>query len=433
MPEQFHILLPTDVFPPVAGGAGWSSHALARALLARGHRVTAIVPRRGTPGIRRCEVAGVPIVEVGYRAPRVPFVQNYYRFELLWPLLRNVIVAEAYRERDLPIIIHGQHAQTIPAAVLAGHELGVLTVATIRDAWPWHYFATGLLGDGIPFNRDNPWTTWLDLIGRLGPLNGVLAAPAIPYIRRHVQRRAALLAQADGVIACSGYIRAKLDGIVPDERLHVIPHLIDVAAAQRIVQQPLSSTLDLPPRFLLFVGKLERNKGVHLLPATLAAARERQPDLPPLLIAGNGELEGDLRRELAARTIPHHFLAGWTDHDDVLRLMRRADVLLYPSAWGEPLTRVLVEASVVGSCIVALDTGGTSDIVVDGVSGVLVNDEIALGRAVAALLADDQRRAELRRGAERIARERFAAEVVVPQVEALYESIHEATRRHAKD
>jgi glycogen(starch) synthase len=67
-----NILLPTDVFPPRCGGAGWSAHALALALIARGHTVTAIVPREGHEGIRTGETLGVPTVFAGYRAPRIP-------------------------------------------------------------------------------------------------------------------------------------------------------------------------------------------------------------------------------------------------------------------------------------------------------------------------------------------------------------------------
>lgn len=415
--DRLHVLLPTDVFPPVTGGAGWSAHALATALQARGHRVTAIVPRRGKPGISRRDECGVPVVEIGYSAPSLPFVQNYYRFELLWPLLRNVIVAEAYRERELPIVIHAQHSQSMGAAVLAARELvGVPVVATVRDAWPWHYFATGLLGDRLPFASQTIGSVWLDLIGRLGPLKGVLAAPAIPYLRRHLARRAALLAEADAVIAVSDYVRRKLQPIVPDARLHVIPNLIDLAAINRL-EQPAAAQHE---PFLLFVGKLSRNKGTHLLPEALAVARDLGAVLPPLVIAGNGELADALQRELRARGIEHRLLAGWTEHDEVLRLMRTAEVLVFPSAWGEPLTRVLVEASAVGACIVAMNTGGTSDIVIDDVSGVLVDDPAAMGRALAALLRDPARRERLRSGARRVARERFAADVVVAQVESLY-------------
>lgn len=427
MPESFHILLPTDVFPPVAGGAGWSSLALARALQRRGHRVTAIVPRAGGEGWARREQDGVPVIEVGYRAPGVPFVQNYFRFELLWPLLRNVLVREAYRERELPVMIHAQHAQTAPAAVLAARELEIPALATIRDAWPWHYFATGLLGDRLPFDRHGAWIDWLDLIGRLGPIKGVLAAPAALYMRRHVQRRALLLAEADAVIAVSSYIRDKLAPIVAAERLHVIPNLIDIDATARIAATP-ESLADLPPRFLLFVGKLERNKGAHLLPEALIAARDAGAALPPLVVAGNGALGSWLRDEAATHALDIRLLPGWVDHDDVLRLMRRAEVLLFPSAWGEPLSRVLLEANAVGACIAAIDTGGTPDAVIDGVSGVLTHGPQPLGRALADLLADPARRDALRSGAQQLARDRFAESVVVPQVEALYHTLH-ARRR----
>jgi glycogen synthase len=399
--------------------------------MSRGHRVTAIVPRRGPPGIRHAEIEGVPTVEVGYPAPSIPFVQNYYRFELLWPLLRNVIVAEALRDRSRPVIIHAQHAQTAPAAVLAGREIDAPVVATIRDAWPWHYFATGLLGDRLPFMTHNAGTRWLDLIGRLGPLKGVLAAPAIVYMSRHLRRRAALLAEADAVIAVSRYMHRRLTGIVDDSKLHVIPNLIDIETTHNVsIQNPKSKIQN---RFLLFVGKLERNKGAHLLPAALLTARESFAELPPLVIAGSGELESSLRAAFMTHGLAHELLEGWVDHDEVLRLMRRAEVLLFPSAWGEPLSRVLLEASAAGACIAAIDTGGTSDIIEHNVSGLLVRDEIELGRALADLLHDSQRRKRLREGAERIARERFAADVVAAQVEALYGEIyhqHRSPRRH---
>ena len=76
--EKLHILLPTDVFPPRSGGAGWSAHALALALIERGHAITAVVPRQCGVGIAREELLGVPTLRWGYRAPRIPFVQNYF-------------------------------------------------------------------------------------------------------------------------------------------------------------------------------------------------------------------------------------------------------------------------------------------------------------------------------------------------------------------
>ena len=458
MSEALHVLLPTDVFPPVCGGAGWSAHALARALQERGHRVTAIVPREVRAGIPLSglnakltpaaphDVLGVPTVEAPYRAPRLPFVANWYRHEWLWPLVRNVIIREALRAttdhrpltttprghpRRLTTVIHAQHVQTLPGAVLAGRELAVPVVATVRDHWPRDYFATGLHGGRLPYPTNSPASLATDLVARLGPLKGVLAIPAIPYMLGHLRRRQFFLSQADAVVAVSRYVARLLPPAVPPERVHVIPNLVDVAAIQRTVATPPASQLDAP--FVLFAGKLERNKGVHLLPGVMAAARAVLGDqpLPELVVAGDGALAGELEREFSTMGYPLRILPGWTDHDEVLRLMHRAEVLLFPSAWGEPLSRVPLEASAAGACIAAMPTGGTSEAMQDGVNGLLAPDAAALGHALATLLRDPDLRARLRAGALRTAREQWAPEVVAGAFEALYRQIFTLSARPA--
>ena len=435
--RPLHVLLPSDVFPPVSGGAGWSAHALARALEDRGHRVTAIVPRAvslSTPlGERHplaldavpSNVLGIPTVDVPYYAPRLPIITNIYRHELLWPTLRNVILREALRngagrERT---VIHAQHVQTVPGAVLAGRELGIPVVATVRDHWPRDYFATGLHGNRIPYARNTAASLATDLVARLGPIKGVLASVAIPYMLGHLRRRQVYLASADAIVAVSHYVARRLPPKVPPERVHVIPNMIDLPAIDRILEEPAPLPVSGP--FVLFVGKLEHNKGAHLLPVAMAAARNAftTEALPELIIAGSGSLAPHLERDFAALGISLRILPGWTAHDDVLRLMRGAEVVLFPSAWGEPLSRVPIEASAAGACIVAIGTGGTPEIVEHEVGGLLVRDAAELGRALAGLLEVPAHRQRLREGARRIVRERFSTATVAPRFEALYEQV----------
>ena len=52
-----------------------------------------------------------------------------------------------------------------------------------------------------------------------------------------------------------------------------------------------------------------------------------------------------------------------------LRLMAGCELLLFPSAWGEPLSRVPLEAGACAAAILAMPTGGTPSIIADGVSG----------------------------------------------------------------
>src|SRR3990172_9272756 len=95
-----------------------------------------------------------------------------------------------------------------------------------------------------------------------------------------------------------------------------------------------------PERYLLFVGKLEPGKAPDRILPILDAARAEIP----LLVAGSGSLEADLR----ARGGNARYL-GWVDEERVLALMKHADCLLFPSRWQEPLSRVLFDALALGA------------------------------------------------------------------------------------
>lgn len=424
---KLRVLLPSDVFPPRAGGAGWSAHALALALRGRGHAVTALVPRAGAGGLVREDVLGIDTLRYGYRTPPIPFVKNYFRHERLWPRLAELIVAEALREPrlDAPLLLHAQHVQVAPAAVLAGRRLGAPVVVTVRDHWPWDYFATGLHGDRIPY----PSQTWAslatDLAARLGALRGLAALPAVPYMLAHLRRRQRFLREAQAVIAVSRYIAGRLEGIVAPERLHVIPNMVDTAAITRALAQPPETPAASAP-FLLFVGKLERNKGAHLLIEIFGAAvRGGLVDaalLPPLLVAGDGPLRPELERALGELGVRVQFLE-WVAHDEVLRLMASCTLLLFPSAWGEPLSRVPLEASACGAAILAMPTGGTLDIIDDGVSGVIARTPQRFAAELAGLLWAPERRRALGEAARQRIAERFGTERVIARYEELYRSL----------
>jgi glycosyltransferase involved in cell wall biosynthesis len=141
-----------------------------------------------------------------------------------------------------------------------------------------------------------------------------------------------------------------------------------------------------------------------------------------LVVAGSGPLRPDLERELAVLGVRVRFL-DWIDHDEVLRLMAGCELLLFPSAWGEPLSRVPLEASACAATILAMPTGGTPSIIADGVNGVLEPTPARFARSMAALLAQPGQRRALGRAARRNAEQRFAKDVVVQQMEDLYRSL----------
>jgi glycosyltransferase involved in cell wall biosynthesis len=303
---------------------------------------------------------------------------------------------------------------------------------TVRDHWPWDYFATGLHGGNLPYSRQTWASLATDLPARLGPARGATALLAVPYILAHMRRRQQFLRQADAVIAVSEYMAQRLDGIVAPDRLHVIPNILDIDAIDATIATPPESVAPGAP-YLLFAGKLERNKGAHLLVPIFRDWRSEIGDWDDvnlqspisdlhLVIAGDGPLRPDLERELADLGVRARFL-DWAGHDEVLRLMAHCELLLFPSAWGEPLSRVLLEGMACGAPILAMPTGGTPGAIADGINGALEPTVEGFARRLAELLARPADRAALGAAARRVARERYAKEVVVGQVEALYASL----------
>jgi len=107
----------------------------------------------------------------------------------------------------------------------------------------------------------------------------------------------------------------------------------------------------------------------------------------------------------------------------VFRWLRHARVLIFPSAWPEPLSRVLIEATALGTPIAAMDTGGTSDIVVHDETGLLSHSSKELAADVGRLVNDRALRDRLSAAARARAESLFDAPIVMTRIERLYESL----------
>lgn len=398
------ILLATDVFPPKSGGSGWSTFHLARALVQRGHAVRAALPKANAAGIQTRVYEGIDVVEVGYRASNVPGLRAWQRTRALEKTF-SAYLAQAAREYD---VIHAQHVLSISAAAAAKKNTRVSVVSTVRDYW--HVCLYGTLW------RDNAICSMCRgraLTHCLQQKYGAAAKfmlPAVPFVERELLRRQRALQNSDAVIAVSEFVANTLRGIVSDEKIRVVPNLIDVDETGAMADDSPPNT-DRKP-FLLFVGKLNALKGADLLPEIL---KKSGVDLP-LVVAGDGELQ-----EVLAR-VPQIEMRGWVPNVEILRLLARAQVLLFPARWAEPLARTLLEAQALGVPTLALNTGGTRDIIDDNVNGLLVNTAAEFADALRRLANDRALRERLSVNAKRVAQEKFSADIVVAKLEAIYDS-----------
>jgi glycosyltransferase involved in cell wall biosynthesis len=305
-------------------------------------------------------------------------------------------------------IIHAQHILSAQAAIpLQNRRTKV--VITVRDHWPWDMRATGMQMAGDQRTWQGVQAT---MRVRKQPMRQQVLIPA--YVLQ-MRARARLLNDAAAVIAVSQHMAKRVTAHVPTANVVAIPNMVDVADIQQRIATP--PTIDIPERFALFVGKLEANKGAQLLPELIQQVRP-----PALVVAGDGPLKERIRQAAAQVNVPCVML-DWADHDDVLRLMARCEALWFPSSWDEPLSRVLLEALASGAPIVAMPTGGTPEIIINGVSGVLAADMTAFVTQAQRLHADAQWRQQLSGGAYLHATTTFAVPVVITQVLKLYDQI----------
>jgi glycosyltransferase involved in cell wall biosynthesis len=402
------IIMPSDVFPPKCGGAGWSAHALALALQQRGEHVTAVVPRPNqTTMFYKHEVLDIETIDVAEPQIPLPFLQTYLRQQLLIPRLRTAIQRAIIDPAHT--IIHAQHLLAAQAAMPL-RRLGAKVVVTVRDHWPWDYRATGMQMQGDQ-------RTWAGMrqtmTTRKAPFMQRLLAPA--YMQQ-MRQRAHLLAQADMVIGVSHYMSARIAQHVPTAKVVAIPNMVDCAAIATTIAQPLT-VANVPAHFSLFVGKLARNKGAELLPELILRIRP-----PAIVVAGDGPLNDAVAAAAQAAAIPCLQL-DWVEHDDVLRLMARCDALWFPSSWDEPLSRVLLEALACGAPIVAMPTGGTPEIIVDGRSGILAPDIISFVDAAQRLHNDASWRQQIQVGARLRAQQLFDTNTVIKHMLRLYDHV----------
>ena len=200
-----------------------------------------------------------------------------------------------------------------------------------------------------------------------------------------------------------------------------MPNIVDPDAVVASAASPSASE---EPPFLLAAGKLQPTKGFHLLFEMLAQIDQ---DVR-LLVAGDGPALGALRAQASDLGLDATFM-GWVDHDRLLGLQRDARAVVLPSAWDEPLSRLVLETMGLGTPVIAWASGGNPEIIDSGETGWLVGNADDLSGALAELESPDHRARVGAAGRVHLARH-YSPEAVYPRVASVYaEAIEKAGRR----
>jgi len=202
-------------------------------------------------------------------------------------------------------------------------------------------------------------------------------------------------------------------GIEPGE-----PPLVDPAAVRR----ELGLAADAP--LALFAGRLYPQKRVGDLLFALDILQHARPDVRTLIV-GDGPLRDRLvERAGAVRLLEDRRVQFLGHRNDVPRLMAAADLLVLPSFY-EGLPNVVLEAMCLGKPVVATAAPGTTEVVVNDLTGLLVpvGDCPGLAQAIRLVLEDPARAARMGEAGRARVESDFRLDAMIERFGALYERL----------
>ena len=381
------ILMLSWEYPPLlVGGLGRHVHALATTLAAAGHEVT-VVTRHAPGALLEEYTEGVRVI----RAPDDPPVFDTGGGNLLaWAMAFNHTLTRAALRAARTgryDVVHAHDWLVAHSAVTVRDHLDIPLVATV------HATESGRHQGWLPAAHNRT----IDDIERWLATEAVRTIVCSDYMKREVERLFGVPADRSDVVYNG------VDAL----RWRARPRAVAAARTRYAGDGPLIS----------FAGRLVYEKGVQHLLTAVPLLREKHPDLR-VVIAG----DGPYRTELEDLATPGVTFAGFLGGHELTALMGASDCYVVPSIY-EPFGMVALEAAAAGTPVAVADTGGLTEIVEHGVTGVKFapGDPAALAAATGAVLADrDYARSLALRARQRV-RDDFNWPAIAAQTLAVYD------------
>jgi glycosyltransferase involved in cell wall biosynthesis len=392
----------TTFYPPENfGGDGIFVQRLARALVARGHRVCVIASR---DAYLACGGKASSFEEArdGIRVVRLesPMGVSALATQLTGrPIFHRQRIEEALKAES-PDVIHFHNVSLVGGPGILGLGPCAVRLYTLHEHWllcPTHVF----------------WKEKRRLCDVKTCFSCQIRSGRPPQLWRYGSFLPRSLESIDLFLAPSRFTmeRHRAEGI--ERPIVLLPHFVPEAAPRRTV----------PPRpVFLYAGRLEASKGPD---AMIFAARALDAEFR---LAGEGPLRERLAEE--ARSLRHVAVLGRLGSEEVSREIEGARAVVVPSRCLETFGLTAAEAMMRGVAVVVRRLGALTEIVEKTGGGLLFQDDRELPEALARLAADPGLAAELgargRAAAERLWREEVHLDAYCGHVENLLQGKGEA-------
>jgi len=297
-----------------------------------------------------------------------------------------------------------------------------------------HYW---LSGEVACLLRPRMSAGWAHIAHTLGLVkNRTLASGARPEPALRIRVEGEIAQQADLLIAST---TDEADDLVRSykadpEHIYVVPPGIDLATFQPLDRAEARRKIGYDAgRLLLFVGRLERLKGVDVAIKALALLRDREHDDLRLIVLGEDVRDGEESEKERLKAVATSLgvrdrvdFLGSVAHHELPYFYAAADAVVMPS-YSESFGLVALEAQACGRPVVASGVSGLRSVVRDEVSGYLIegHDPALYAERIGRLLADPELAQQMGlRG--RLLAQRFSWTRTADRLEELFEHVIES-------
>lgn len=223
---------------------------------------------------------------------------------------------------------------------------------------------------------------------------------------------------ADAVVSISRSIEGYVKQVINPKRSYVIPNIINAEEYNVDPEDEYRSNI-------LFLGALIKPKGCEYLIRAMPEITKEHPKVV-LRILGEG-VEYDYLRKLSERSgiEKNVVFEGVVPHAKTPVYYASTDIVVLPSTWPEPLSRIILEAMASRKPIVATKAGGTPDIVKHGENGILVdiNNPKQIYEAIVSLLSDESKRFDMGKRGKEMVKKMFSPSTVSKSYHNIYKEI----------
>jgi glycosyltransferase involved in cell wall biosynthesis len=395
------ILMVSDLYPPIIGGAFKHVQILSRQLVKRHHQI--VVTTIGNKYLNASEIdQGVKVIRLEGLFQRIPFLFKNVR-EKYPPPIQDFFISrmlERIVAEEKPDIIHA-HGWLL-YSVLDRKKFRIPLVMTLHDYASVCPKKILLKGDAI---CEKPLT--IECVDCARSQYG-LAKSTFAYACLKLNKRK--LKSVDKYIAVSTFVKdfhlRQLD--LNEEDIVVIPNFWE----EEKYNPKLEANRAFPDNVILFVGALSPHKGVDVL----IEAYEKLNTETKLVVIGRQSPDYSLK------TTKNVMIVENAPFNTIMEAYSKCRFVVMPSIWPEPFGLVALEAMGCRKAIIASNVGGLRDIVVNGKTGILIppNDSDRFAEAMHYLLENPLTAKEMgRRGYGYLMRD-YTPDIVIPKIEKIY-------------